>query len=65
MEQITNILMRKFSELVIGIAKQPLIDSILGRINQMNNELDNLRNRLNELTKGLSDLANEVKKLLT
>jgi len=35
--EITRILLRKFSGLVIGIAKQPLINSILTRINEMNN----------------------------
>ncbi len=64
LEEITKILLRKFSGLVIGIAKQPLIDSILGRINEIENELNQLGERLNDLRSGLNELSNEVKKLL-
>lgn len=57
LEEITYMLLRKFSGLIIGIAKQPLINSILKSISEMSNELENLKKRLNML-------ANEVRKIL-
>ena len=55
-EDKTRTLFRKFSGLVIGIAKQPLVDSILQRIDEMERELNSFRIRLNELARDVKEL---------
>ncbi len=55
-EDKTKTLFRKFSGLVIGIAKQPLVDSILQRIDEMERELNSFRIRLNELARDVKEL---------
>ncbi len=56
LDEITKTLFRKFSGLVIGIAKQPLVDSILQRIDEMERELNSFRIRLNELARDVKEL---------